>query len=332
MAVAVATECGTKNVMNRILITGCSGFIGSRLAIQAKQAGHDVVASAREPSDVLVRELGMPVTALDVLQPIQMENENKAIDAIVHCATANDILSRNFEAGVNLSVYGTRNILEFAVKTGIKRIIFVSTLQVYGTELSGEIAEDTPVYCQSPYGLNHFYGEELCRMYSRTHGLDTVLLRPSNIYGVPDVSTVNRDTLVPACFVKEAVQTGAITLRSSGRQQRNFISTNEVADACLHLLSNFPQGCEVVNLGSNWLCEIREIAEITKQIYFERYSKQLPINVLADEPKLANRFTIKSRLSPLRSTEEESRQFMADVISQLFFNFNHEKEIPHANN
>jgi UDP-glucose 4-epimerase len=312
--------------MSRILITGCSGFIGSRLAIQAKQFGHDVVASAKSPSEILVREMGMPIMELNVLAPILWGNGKDTIDAIIHCATANDILSRNLEDGVNLSVYGTQNILDFAVRQGIKRIIVFSTLQVYGTELSGVVCEETPVCCQLPYGLNHFYAEELCRMYSRTHGLDVVLLRPSNIYGVPDVSTVRRDTLVPMCFVKEAIQTGAINLRSSGRQKRNFISTHEVANACLHLLNAFPQGCEVVNLGSNLLCEIREIAEITSQIYFIRYGKQLKMNILSNEPMAGNSFSIDSRIASLRPSAEESRQFMVSVITQLFENINQQKE------
>ncbi len=318
--------------MSKILITGCSGFIGSRVAIRAKQDGYEVIASSRKSSDTLEQELGMPIIALDVLKPILQGNDSAHIDAIIHCATANDVLSRDFEAGVNLSVYGTRNILEFAVKRGVKRIIFVSTLQVYGTELIGEISEDTPVCCQSPYALNHFFGEELCRMYARTHGLDVVLLRPSNVYGIPDVSTVRRDTLVPMCFVKEAIQTGTLTLRSSGRQQRNFISTNEVANVCLHLLSDFPQGCEVVNLGSSWLSSIRDIAEITKQIYLARYGETLQVNILSDEPKEGNLFTIASRVASVRPLPDESRQTMINVITQLFDNNNFQKEMIYANN
>lgn len=316
----------------RILVTGCSGLIGSRMAIQAKEAGVDVVACARGRTEKLSMEMGMPVIAMDVLQPIMLQNEQGSIDAIIHCATANDIVSRDFRAGVELSVIGTRNILEYAIKQGIKRVIFFSTLQVYGTELAGEITEETPVCCQSPYALNHFYGEELCRMYARNHGLDVVLLRPSNVFGMPDVSTVNRDTLVPSCFVKEAVETGAITLRSSGRQSRNFISTNEVSKTCLHLLNDFPAGCIVVNLSSDWLCSIGEIAEMVKQKYWQQNNKELPINILADEPKVTNRFAIQSRFGSLRPSVEESREMMLHVITQLFDKFNKQKGISHANN
>jgi nucleoside-diphosphate-sugar epimerase len=295
------------------------------------QEGYEVIASSRKLSGTLEQELGMPITELDVLKPISLNNDIDNVDTIIHCATANDVLSRDFEAGVNLSVYGTRNILNFAVARGVKRIIFFSTLQVYGTELIGKISEDTPVCCQSPYALNHFYGEELCRMYARNHGLDVVLMRPSNVYGIPDVSTVRRDSLVPMCFVKEAIQNGSLTLRSSGRQQRNFISTDEVANVCLNLLRDFPQGCEVINLGSSWLTSIHDIAEITKKIYLERYGEPLQMNILSNEPKEGNSFTIVSRVASVRPLPEESRQAMINVITQIFDNNNFQKEMIHDN-
>ena len=240
----------------RVLITGCSGFIGSRLALRANLSGFEVFASTRNADNALALELGMPILEFDVLRAAPQIPQ---VDVIIHCATANDILSRDFNAGVNLSVCGTRNVLESAVSKKIKRVIFLSTLQVYGTELEGEISEDSPICCETGYALNHNFGEELCRMYTRTHNLDTTVLRPANVYGIPDVHTARRFTLVPMCFVKEAVEFGTLTLRSSGLQRRNFVSTDEVADVCLSLLSDFPPGFQVINVASEWVCSIREI-------------------------------------------------------------------------
>jgi nucleoside-diphosphate-sugar epimerase len=133
------------------------------------------------------------------------------------------------------------------------------------------------------------------------------------------------------CFVKEAIQNGSLTLRSSGRQQRNFISTDEVANVCLNLLSDFPQGCEVINLGSSWLTSIHDIAEITKKIYLERYGEPLQMNILSNEPKEGNSFTIVSRVASVRPLPEESRQAMINVITQIFDNNNFQKEMIHDN-
>jgi UDP-glucose 4-epimerase len=302
---------------SRVLITGCAGFIGSRLAKRINGAGFEVVASARSPSPELARELGMPVMALDVLHA---PDDVPQVEVIIHCATANDILSRDFEAGLALSVCGTRNVLELARRRGVTRVIFLSTLQVYGTELAGEITEATPPCCESAYALNHFFGEELCRMYARNHGLDIAVLRPANVYGVPDVSSVKRTTLVPMCFVEEALNSGAVTLRSSGRQRRNFVSTDAVADVCLRLLEDFPQGLQVVNVASDWLCSVREIAEMTCEVYREKYGKPLPLSILSQEPQQGGHFAVGSRFSGLRCTIEESRSTMRGAISGLFDN------------
>lgn len=300
-----------------VLITGCSGFIGSRLAIRCARAGMEVIASSRQTSPSLEKYLGMPVLSLDVLKPILLTQDIQS-DIILHTSTANDTVSRDFCAGVSLSVCGTRNVLELAVQRGIRRVVFFSTLQVYGTELGGEIIEDTPTRCETPYALNHLLGEELCRMYARTYGIDIVLMRPANVYGVPDATTVNRTSLVPMCFVKEALDTGKLTLRSSGRQKRNFVSTDEVADACLHLLGNFPTGCQVVNVGSHLQPSIHEIAEMTAQVYLQHTGHILRVEVLSDIPEQSNEFVLRSRLDSLRPTAEESSGRMTQVIRDLF--------------
>lgn len=304
----------------RLLITGVSGFIGSRLAIRCREAGHEVIATARQPSPDLEAALGLKVHALDVLDPATIDQPWEA-DALLHCATANDIVSRDFAAGVQLSVNGTRHVLELALQRRIPRVIFFSTLQVYGTELEGTITEDTPPHCESPYGLNHLLGEEVCRLYAHKHGLNVALLRPANVYGVPDAATVNRATLVPMCFVKTALATGKLTLHSSGQQQRNFVSTDEVANACLHVLQHFPSGAQVINVGSNWLTSIRHIASLVAQVHEEITGQPLPVEFLSDQPLHGNQFLLGSRLASIIQPAEASATHMLQVIRRLYAHF-----------
>ena len=300
--------------MSRILVTGASGLIGSRVAQRLAIAGHEVIATARRPTAQLEREIGLRVQRLDVLDP---GSDGADADALVHCATANDVLSRDFRAGIELGVMGTRNVLELAARRGIRRMLFLSTVQVYGTELSGTVSEDSPARCETPYALNHLLGEEVCRMHARTDGLEVSLLRPANVYGAPDASSVDRSTLVPTCFVKEAAATGRIALRSSGRQVRNFVSTDEVATACLHLVEHPVPGCQVVNVASRWQASIREVAEQVAAVHRERTGGDLPIEIGADEPD-RNEFVLRSRLEFLQPTADESVREMTRVIGRLF--------------
>jgi nucleoside-diphosphate-sugar epimerase len=298
----------------KVLVTGASGFIGSAVVRHLAQAGVDVVATARTPSTTLEAELGMPVVLLDVMQELLPFD---GVQTLVHCATPNDIQSRATDGGLPLGVVGTHRLLEHAVSQGVRNIIYLSTLQVYGTELTGDIDETTPVACESMYGLNHYLGEEVCRFYAQQYGLNIVALRPSNVYGVPCVSTVNRDTLVPMCFVREARETGRVQLRSSGKQLRNFVSTDEVAGVISNLLDNFPKGFTHINATSDWHVCIAEIAAMTGRAWQAVKNVPLDIQLLSDKPETPEAFTVSSRyVSPLM-TKQASRQKMADVIKEL---------------
>jgi UDP-glucose 4-epimerase len=190
---------------------------------------------------------------------------------------------------------------------------FFSTLQVYGTELHGRITEATPPRCESPYGLNHLLGEEVCRHYAHKYGLSVTLIRPSNVYGAPDSPTVQRSTLVPMCFVKSVLAEGRVILQSSGLQRRNFISTDEVADVCLHLAENTPSGVNIVNAASHWTTSIREIAELVAEVH-----PGTTISFLSADPLAGHPLTVDSRLSHLRPSAEQSLQTMRVAIRSLF--------------
>jgi UDP-glucose 4-epimerase len=193
--------------MAKVLVTGASGYIGSHVAGYLRDRGHEVTATARRVTPELTMSLpGCQLETLDV-----MEVSTAFLgdwDCILHTATSNDILSRDFEAGVALSVFGTRNVLDLAKRCGVPHVVFFSTLQVYGAELSGVIGEDAVPDPVSDYGLNHEFGEQVCRLESKRSGFRTTVLRPANVYGCPASRTVDRWSLVPTCFVREALAEG----------------------------------------------------------------------------------------------------------------------------
>lgn len=307
--------------MKKVLVTGSSGYIGSRVVRHLVNAGHDVIATSRKPSSSLTLELGVDVYELDVLHPRAAWKKATRVDCLIHCATANDILSKDFRAGIDLSVSGTWQMLEFAKVMKISHVLFFSTFQIYGTELNGTISEATPVNCESVYGLNHWFGEEACRLFSKQHGLAISILRPSNVYGVPIVSSVNRDTLVPMCFVREALESGAVTLRSSGKQRRNFVSTAEVADACVHLIKKPHCGFQIFNICSDLLASMKEIACLVGEVYEGQFQKKMDIKILSDQPEQGNHFFAESKLNALWPIKERSWEMMREEIRGLFKQF-----------
>jgi UDP-glucose 4-epimerase len=304
--------------MKKVLITGAAGYIGSRLVKDLIANGFFVKATARTVNHRLAEELGTEIVQFDVLKPDSAPSRDLSADFLIHCATANDIVSKTPAAGFQLSIEGTWNILALAKRLAIPKIIYFSTFQVYGTELTGTIDESTPVRCQNAYGLNHWFGEEVCRLHSAQLGLDVAVVRPSNVYGAPSASTVHRETLVPTCFVHDAIEKGEIRLNSSGRQSRNFVSTQDVASACIHILNAFPSGYSLFNICSAYHATIIEIANMTAEIHRHRLGTRLPITTATDEPLNTNFFTANSTLRSLWKPAHQSRQAMYDAINTIY--------------
>jgi len=283
--------------MARLLITGASGFIGSHLAQSLAQAGHSVTATARILSPDLQAALpNCQMMTLDVLQDLTAVQGEW--DCILHTATANDIVSRDFKAGMELSAVGTQNVLEAARRLGVPHVVFFSTLQVYGAELNGTVTEQTPVHLVNNYGLNHYAGELTCQLFSRLHGIKTSIVRPANVYGCPVSTTVNRWSLVPMCFVKEALASGTITLRSSGLQRRDFVSLRQVAGACAHLIEQPPELTSVHNISSSETWSMLDAAGWVADSYAKTHGTKLDLKMMSTEPTQPNDFHVDSAITP----------------------------------
>ena len=303
---------------NHILVTGSSGFIGSAIVSSLIKSGRLVKPTSRRSIDKLTEEFGLPVTRFDVIEDINSNTEMfHGVETLIHCATPNDIQSRETDGGMPLAVSGTFRLIDEAILHGIKRIIFISTLQVYGTELKGFVNELSPIKCESTYGLNHYLGEEICRLASRKHGIDIVVLRPSNVFGVPCVSTVSRSTLVPMCFILEALTKGSLTIRSSGLQRRNFVSLYEVSETIKVILDRFPKGFQIVNAVSSWHPTILEIAQMVCKVWNNNNVKPIELKILSNLPSYSNELNVKSSFLKPIFKKRNSVNHMEEVIFNL---------------
>lgn len=278
----------------KVLITGANGFIGSYMCDYFLNNNCEVIGLSRRffPN---VREKLKNATLIEV--DILSENFSSLkleADIIVHLAASNDIVSRDLARGIELSTLGTVNTLKFAQNNGIRNYIFFSTLQVYGTELKGKYSEDTIVKPENDYAMNHLFGEMYVEMYSRKFDINAVVARPSNIYGSFLTNEIERWTLVPGCFCKEAIEKGTITLMSSGKQNRNFISLEQLSYCTLQTASNIHKKFDIINYVTNDYNTIFEIAKMTQKIFNEKFDKKIELKIGSDMPDTKNDFEFKN--------------------------------------
>ena len=321
--------------MEKVVVTGANGFIGSYVSKKLLQKGLNVIAISKS-FHLNTKQLlsGAQFIELNILDKEQLCSHNIEADAIIHTATPNDIISKDVLQGIELSVVGTKNILDFATKNKIPRCIVFSTLQVYGTELVGEIDENSKLEYQNDYGLNHLFAENYAEMYTRQGKLNCVSVRPSNVYGRILTEAFNRWTLVPGCFCKESIETGKITIKSSGKQMRNFVNLENLSEAVYCILNNFPKSYQVYNIASSVGYTMLDVAKITQGVFFDHLKRSIDIIVEGTEPLITNEFHISiDKLNNIGFVEDNKFDLKSEIkeIIEYLLNNNKIKWIQYQN-
>ncbi|MBI96507.1 hypothetical protein CL656_05125 [bacterium] len=301
-------------MVKTLLVTGVSGLIGSSVAKSAKEIGLNVIGCSRGNCELLSKELGINVFKLNLNH---RDISIPKVDKIVHCATANNVLSHDFHKATELTLYGTKNLLDKAIENEISDFAFLSTAQVYGTDLSGSYDEDSQFNIETEYALNHFYGEELCKLYSKTSDIKIKIIRPTGVYGVPIVSTISRETLVPTCLVLNLLKEGNIVLRSSGLQKRDFIHQQAVADLIIQsLLDNNNAKYRIINAATGSSQRILDVANDISEQYNLIYGKKSKVIIENNEPIETNHFQVLNK-NYLKLTASKSYPTIRETSSEL---------------
>lgn len=301
----------------KILVTGANGFIGSYLCNYLLENGHDVIGISRKYYPDIKKKLHKAqLIEADVLNDEFSKLEIDA-DAIVHLASANDILSKNTLKGIELSSIGTINTLRLAHNNGIEKFIFYSTLQVYGSELEGIYNEETQLKPENDYAMNHLFGEMYAEMFSRKTKIKIVVVRPSNIYGSFLSNDIDRWTLVPGCFCKEAIEKGTITLMSSGMQKRNFISLEQLSYASLKTLENSHKKFDILNLVSNDYRTISEAAFLVSKVLKEKFNINISPTIKSNLPSESNSFYFDTSNSESYKIDNNHLQNQFNLESEI---------------
>lgn len=301
-----------------VLVTGGLGYIGSRLVSDLVRLRHATTVAARESPNLRgAAAEGRTVRVWDVRESYD-EIVNEPYDAVIHLAAANDVDSRDPQVAMDVNVRGTRNVVEFCTKWSVPWIIYVSTFQVYGT-WEGTVDDASEAAPIGDYALTHWLAEECIRSHARRGGLAYTILRPTNVYGAPVHRHIDRWSLVPNCFCREAFETASITLRSSGRQQRDFVSLPALSVRIGGVLERpSAHRNQTYVVGSGESTTVREVADLVAERYERRFGRSCSLKILSDEPKSTVRLSVSSARSLHAGLFGPSPESMADEVDRIF--------------
>lgn len=166
-----------------ILITGASGFIGRHAVAAFSDSDYIVKAMVRNPGNAWgIEGNDIDVVIADVTDPTSLQPALSGVDTVIHLAGSRAHSAKSKET-FEVNVKGTANLLKAAVETGVSRVVFVSSLAIYGSASSGTIFEQSPQTGSDDYALSKIQAEQIVYQYADQGKIEGTVLRPGQVYG-----------------------------------------------------------------------------------------------------------------------------------------------------
>lgn len=242
--------------MQKILVTGATGFLGKYIVEELVRSGAQVFALGRnEQAGKKLEETGAVFCRGDITDKTSCAGFFEGIDGVIHAGALSTVWGRweDFKA---VNVDGTRNICELCAESGVKRLVFVSSPSVYsGKKDRFNIKEDD---YDSSNELNYYIkskilAEAVIREFC-SKGLYTVTIRPRGLFGIGDTSLVPRLLL--------ANKKSGIPLFHGGKNYVDITCVESAAHACVLALDAHNCNGEVFNITNGEPMQFRKILEM----------------------------------------------------------------------
>ena len=219
----------------KALVTGGAGFIGSNLVDRLIADGHEVTVIDNESSDAHDHFYWNPAAKnykYDINDYTMVRKLYEGVDTVFHLAAEARIQPCIVDPlkAVEANMLGTASVLQCARVCGVKRVIYSSTSSAYGLKNTPPLVETMPNDCLNPYSVSKTGGEELCKMYSKLYGLETIIFRYFNVYGERQ-PVRGQYAPVIGIFLRQQAAGEAMTIVGDGEQRRDFVHVSDVVDA-----------------------------------------------------------------------------------------------------
>lgn len=251
--------------MEKVIVTGGAGFIGSHIVDLLVSDGYEVhiidnmSAGKKEninPNAILhIVDIRDMESILSLFKDVKYVFHEAAIPQVQY-SIENPIETHD------INVNGMLHILEASRLNNVKRIIFASSCAVYGDQDVLPVVEDMIPSPLSPYASHKYIGEIYLKLYSEIYNIETVSLRYFNVYG-PRQSVSGSYPLVIAKFLDLKKQGKPLMIVGDGENTRDYVNVLEVARANILAMKSDKVGKgEIINIGTCVQSSVNTIAEL----------------------------------------------------------------------
>lgn len=248
----------------KILITGGAGFVASSTAEKLLLDSTNQIVLVDNfltgiqeniPSHPNCKFIKANVNNYNEIAPIMT---SYSFDYVYHYAAVVGVL-RTLDNPVMVldDIQGIKNILDLSKSTGVKRVFFSSSSEVYGEPVHlPQNEHTTPLNSRLPYAVVKNVGESYFRSYQQEYGLDYTIFRFFNTYG-PKQS----DDFVMSKFMRAALNNEPITIYGDGSQTRTFCYIDDNTDFCVNAINDPETINQVYNVGNDLISTILDLAQ-----------------------------------------------------------------------
>jgi NAD dependent epimerase/dehydratase len=252
--------------MEKVLVTGAGGFIGSHLCKELIEHKYYVKAFVRYNSrnsrgwlEELPENEQIEIIWGDIRNYDIVRNAMKDVDIVFHLASLIGIpySYHSPDSYVDTNIRGTLNILQAAKDLQIKKVVHTSTSEIYGTAQFVPITENHPVNPQSPYAATKAAADFLALSFYRSFDLPVAIIRPFNTYG-PKQST---RAVIPAIITQILGKNEKIKLGSLS-PTRDLTYVKDTVDGFIKIAEKVETNGQIINIASNFEISIGHLVKL----------------------------------------------------------------------
>ena len=282
--------------MDKILVTGADGFIGSHLVEALVKKGYNVKAFVMYNSfnswgwlddiDSSIKN-SIEVVTGDIRDPFGVDNAIEGCDIVIHLAAliAIPYSYHSPSSYLETNITGTLNILQSAKTNKIKKVIHTSTSEVYGSAQYVPIDEKHPVVGQSPYAATKIGADQLALSYYRSFDTPVGIIRPFNTYGPRQSNRAIIPTVITQILSgSKEVKVGNI------HPTRDFSFIDDTVNGIISGIESDNLLGKVINLGAGFEVSIHDTIKLIAEILNE------DISIISDDKRKRKKFSEVDRL------------------------------------